>query len=217
MKFEELSLSEEVLSGIRSSDFKECTPVQEAIIPLILEGKDVYGLSQTGTGKTAAFLIPLIERVFLSVHNIYDRTDDKDDTSKDKPQIEPRAEPRAEPQIESQIEPQIGPQVEQNKASQTSPDQAPDKDIQDQLLQRVYPHWKKGHFILIMVPTRELAQQVHEDIQRLKGDTQIRSVLIYGGFGIRKHKKSNWTSPFEFIVSTPGRLIDLYKPTFYRS
>ena len=160
MKFEEFNLSEAVIKGIQSAGFEECTPVQEAMIPLILEGKDVSGLSQTGTGKTAAFLIPLIQRVLLSI-KVLDKAKSDGKEAKDE-------------------------------------------------AKNIFPHWKKGHFILILIPTRELAQQVHEDFLTLKGDSQLNSVLIYGGSSYEKQKEQ-LTSPFEFVVGTPGRLIDLYK------
>ncbi len=63
MKFTELDLPEEVLKGIEAVGFTELTPVQEESIPLALQGKDVAGQAQTGTGKTAAFLISLFTRM----------------------------------------------------------------------------------------------------------------------------------------------------------
>jgi ATP-dependent RNA helicase RhlB len=63
MKFTELNLPEEVLKGIEAVGFTELTPVQEESIPLALSGKDVAGQAQTGTGKTAAFLISLFTRL----------------------------------------------------------------------------------------------------------------------------------------------------------
>jgi ATP-dependent RNA helicase RhlB len=66
MKFTELNLPDEVLRGISSVGFTELTPVQEESIPLALAGKDVAGQAQTGTGKTAAFLIALFTRLLRS-------------------------------------------------------------------------------------------------------------------------------------------------------
>ena len=63
MKFKELNLPEEVLKGIEAVGFTDLTPVQEESIPLALQGKDVAGQAQTGTGKTAAFLISLFTRL----------------------------------------------------------------------------------------------------------------------------------------------------------
>lgn len=66
MKFTELNLPEKVLQGIAQVGFTELTPVQEESIPLALDGKDVAGQAQTGTGKTAAFLISLFTRLLRS-------------------------------------------------------------------------------------------------------------------------------------------------------
>jgi ATP-dependent RNA helicase RhlE len=61
MKFEDLKLIEPIRSALRDKKYVEPTPIQEKSIPLILEGKDVLGCAQTGTGKTAAFAIPIIQ------------------------------------------------------------------------------------------------------------------------------------------------------------
>ena len=61
--FETLGLSAEVLSAVRDAGYTEPTPIQLQAIPLILKGRDVMGLAQTGTGKTAAFTLPIVERL----------------------------------------------------------------------------------------------------------------------------------------------------------
>ena len=66
MKFTELDLPESVCRGVEAAGFTECTPIQEAAVPVALSGKDVAGQSQTGTGKTAAFLIALFTRLLRS-------------------------------------------------------------------------------------------------------------------------------------------------------
>src|ERR1700732_3459342 len=63
MSFQELGLLESVVHGVQSLGFIEPTPVQEQCIPLILQGKDVIGSAQTGTGKTAAFALPVLTRL----------------------------------------------------------------------------------------------------------------------------------------------------------
>jgi ATP-dependent RNA helicase RhlB len=63
MKFTELNLPEQVLQGIAETGFTDCTPIQEKTLPLALSGKDVAGQAQTGTGKTAAFLIAIFTRL----------------------------------------------------------------------------------------------------------------------------------------------------------
>lgn len=62
-KFRDINLSQSILKGIEKMGFEEMTPIQKTTIPVILEGKDIIGQAQTGTGKTAAFGIPIIEMV----------------------------------------------------------------------------------------------------------------------------------------------------------
>ena len=62
MKFNELQIRQEILTSLEEMGFEEMMPIQEKVIPLILEGNDVIGQAQTGTGKTAAFGIPLVEK-----------------------------------------------------------------------------------------------------------------------------------------------------------
>ncbi|MBI4390932.1 MAG: DEAD/DEAH box helicase, partial [candidate division NC10 bacterium] len=63
MKFTELTLPEPVRRGIEAAGFTTCTPIQEKTLPIALGGKDVAGQAQTGTGKTAAYLIVLFTRL----------------------------------------------------------------------------------------------------------------------------------------------------------
>ena len=70
MKFSELGLSDSLLKAIKRSGYEEATPIQEQTIPMVLEGKDVIGQAQTGTGKTAAFGLPIIENVDTENLNI---------------------------------------------------------------------------------------------------------------------------------------------------
>jgi ATP-dependent RNA helicase DeaD len=70
LKFSELGLSDSLLKAIKRSGYEEATPIQEQTIPMVLEGKDVIGQAQTGTGKTAAFGLPIIENVDTENLNI---------------------------------------------------------------------------------------------------------------------------------------------------
>ncbi|WP_340106433.1 DEAD/DEAH box helicase [Rhodohalobacter sp. 8-1] len=66
MKFTDFNLSDEIIAGLNDLQFKEPTPVQEQAIPIVAEGKDLIAAAQTGTGKTGAFVIPIMERVLKS-------------------------------------------------------------------------------------------------------------------------------------------------------
>ena len=68
MRFEEMDLEDAVLDGLYDMNFDEATPVQELTIPIILEGKDVIACAQTGTGKTAAYVLPVINELSKGKH-----------------------------------------------------------------------------------------------------------------------------------------------------
>lgn len=69
MYFDELPISDELLDGLDAMNFIECTPVQEQTIPIILEGRDVISCAQTGTGKTAAYILPLLDNLLTDGHD----------------------------------------------------------------------------------------------------------------------------------------------------
>ena len=68
MKFDELNLEPSLMDGLSAMNFQDMTPVQEQSIPLILEGKDIIACAQTGTGKTAAYLLPLLNKMLTDKH-----------------------------------------------------------------------------------------------------------------------------------------------------
>ena len=68
MKFSDLQLNNNVLEALDAMKFYECTPIQEQAIPIILEGKDLIAVAQTGTGKTAAFLLPILNKLSQENH-----------------------------------------------------------------------------------------------------------------------------------------------------
>lgn len=158
LKFSELELHPSLLGAIEKLGYDETTPVQAATMPHLLEGRDVAGLAQTGTGKTAAFLLPMMERILRAA----------------------------------------------NPVENLTPEQS------ERYGKRAFPDWKNGQFILVLVPTRELCDQVYENALKLKGDSAIRAVSIYGGVAYEKQKQG-LRDGVEFIIATPGRLLDLYK------
>lgn len=133
MTFSKFDFDPRVSAGVAALGFVEATPIQQQSIPPILEGRDVMGLAQTGTGKTAAFVLPILQRLLKS----------------------PRSGLRA----------------------------------------------------LIIAPTRELAEQIHEAIGALSRRTGIRSVTIYGGvaMGPQVQKLRQGAA---IAVACPGRLLD---------
>ncbi len=138
MSFVQLGLTEELLKSVADQGYTTPTPIQEKAIPLILEGKDVLAGAQTGTGKTASFTLPLLQRLFQN----YD----------------PHQKPR-----------------------------------------RV-----RG---LILVPTRELAQQVYQSVIAYSKYLPFHIEAIVGGasIGIQTRQLRRGC---DIVVATPGRLID---------
>lgn len=153
MKFSELNLDESVLQALEAMNFEECTPVQEHTIPVILEGRDLIGVAQTGTGKTAAYLLPIL----------------------------------------------------------------------NQLNKGIYP--SDAINCIIMAPTRELAQQIDQQMEGFSYFMSASSVAVYGGNdGIRfEQEKRGLTLGADVVIATPGRLIshlslgyvDLSKVSFF--
>jgi len=165
LNFSEFHLHESIVTAIKKQKFEECMPIQELCIPPLLEGKDVAGLAQTGTGKTAAYLIPLVERILRSQRwndGDKDPSEEKDD---------------------------------------------PEKEFSDK---RSFENWKRKNFVLILVPTRELAEQVETELKKLTDGNAIRSVAIFGGTSY-DHQLKGLREGVEFVIGTPGRLIDHYR------
>lgn len=158
MKFSELQLEPTLITSIEKLNYSECTAIQAAAMPHILDGKDVSGLAQTGTGKTAAFVIPLMDRILKSRISHENLSDEQKQT----------------------------------------------------LTKRSFADWRAQNFILILVPTRELAEQVYENISKFGESAGLRGFAVYGGTGYDRQKDAV-KNGVEFIVATPGRLIDLYK------
>ena len=71
LSFEQLNLIEPILEAVKAEGYTNPTPIQEQSIPVLLEGKDLLGCAQTGTGKTAAFAIPILQLLYnkKSTHN----------------------------------------------------------------------------------------------------------------------------------------------------
>ncbi|MEQ8337943.1 MAG: DEAD/DEAH box helicase [Cyclobacteriaceae bacterium] len=136
MKFSEFGLDPQLLEGIEAIGFKEATPVQDQTIPLILQGKDVIASAQTGTGKTAAFLLPTLHKIIQEGEH------------------------------------------ESIKA-------------------------------LIIVPTRELASQIDQQLEGLSYYTSVSSLAVYGGNDGQsfEREKKAMTHGADIIIGTPGRLI----------
>ena len=149
MSFADLSLHPILINRLAELKYQQPTPIQLQAIPVILSGKDVMAGAQTGTGKTAAFALPLLHQLL---------------THKDALVAQP--------------------------------------DTQHIHLTPITA--------LVLVPTRELAQQVHNSIEQYAYGSSITSVMVYGGVSIGEQIRllANGTN---ILVATPGRLLDLLR------
>lgn len=136
-QFSALGLSSELCQAVSALGYTTPTPIQTQAIPHLLAGRDLLGVAQTGTGKTAAFALPILHR----------------------------------------LQYQTGPKV-------------------------------RGIRVLILTPTRELAQQIFDNFKDYGKGLPLTPVVIYGGVGMEPQKRALSRSP-EIVVATPGRYLDL--------
>ena len=140
MQFSQLGLDPRLLQALAENNYHEATPIQAAAIPEILQGQDVLAGAQTGTGKTAAFILPVLQRLLQ--------------------------------QDENELALVVGVRV------------------------------------LVLVPTRELAQQVHKNAKKYAKHTDLKAVQVYGGVSIDQ-QISTIRQGADILIATPGRLLDL--------
>jgi ATP-dependent RNA helicase RhlE len=133
MSFTSFNLHPQLEAGVKALGYSTPTPIQRQAIPPVLQGHDVMGLAQTGTGKTAAFVLPILERLING----------------------PSGRVRA----------------------------------------------------LVIAPTRELAEQIHDAVRALGAQTKRRSTTIYGGVSMYPQIQKLRTG-VEIVVACPGRLLD---------
>jgi len=139
-RFDSLALDAKLLRAVIDSGYTEMTPIQAKAIPLVLAGRDVMGAAQTGTGKTAAFSLPLLQRML------------------------------------------------KHENSSTSPARHPVR-------------------ALVLAPTRELADQVANNVKAYSKHTQLRSMVVFGGIDM-KPQTAQLKAGVEVLIATPGRLLD---------
>ncbi len=140
MRFEDLRLTEPLLRAVRTARYVHPTPIQAHAIPLVLAGRDVLGCAQTGTGKTAAFALPILQRL-------------------------------------------------SNRSARTK---APAGRVR----------------ALVLCPTRELAQQIHDSFRTYGQYTSVRQTVVFGGVNQGPQVRT-LRAGVDIRIATPGRLLDL--------
>lgn len=133
MSFKQFGFKSQITANINTCGYQHPTPIQEQAIPRVMAGKDLLGLAQTGTGKTAAFALPIIQKLT--------------DTT-------------------------------------------------------------RGHVrVLVVAPTRELAEQINQSFRELADGTGLRTVAIYGGVG-KNPQLDAFKRGVDIVIACPGRLLD---------
>jgi ATP-dependent RNA helicase RhlE len=138
--FSKLNLAEPLARAVAEMGYESMTPIQAQAIPVVLTGRDVMGAAQTGTGKTAAFALPLLQRLL------------------------------------------------KHENASTSPARHPVR-------------------ALVLLPTRELADQVAQQVKLYAKYTNVRSAVVFGGMDM-KPQTAELKRGVEVLVATPGRLLD---------
>ncbi|MBQ9316600.1 MAG: DEAD/DEAH box helicase [Atopobiaceae bacterium] len=183
--FAELGLNEQILAGVESLGFTQPTPVQEQAIPLVLEGRDLVASAQTGTGKTAAFALPTLQRIM--------------GITLDEPPAQPQ-EPVAEAQTEA-AQAEEAPKPRRRRRRRRGKGGA-------EASAPVASGEPARPLALVVTPTRELAQQIERVVTTVCQHTGQRSVIVMGGAKFDRQLKA-LARGCDLLVATPGRLIDL--------
>lgn len=189
--FAELGLNEHILQGIEALGFSIPTPVQAQAIPAVLAGRDVVASAQTGTGKTAAFTLPVLQTIASS------RADTSAPELHDGPS--PMAAPDSNQPCTTEGTPaEEAPRKRRRRRNKTagSPEPSP------------APTAHPGPLALVITPTRELAQQIDKVASTVASKTGQRVVTVIGGERYDRQLKG-LKAGCDMLVATPGRLIDL--------
>ncbi len=184
--FDDFQIHQVLKDRIAARGYTIPTPIQDQAIPAILEGRDVIGLANTGTGKTAAFLIPMLDKVLKSRDN-------------------PNGLPERDV-IEAPAPREI-PSKFQAKPGARTFSRGNDRRDRDDKPQFLY-HIDKEPKCLIVVPTRELATQIEEELLAFAPDLRIFSAVCVGGMPIGR-QIARINKVCQVVIGTPGRLLDL--------
>lgn len=130
--FADFAFTEKITQNLKNRGYEKPTPIQDGAIPAVLEGRDIIGLANTGTGKTAAFMLPILNRIVTG----------------------------------------------------------------------------SAYQVLVMAPTRELAQQIDEETRKFSAGIPLLTAICVGGVNIDRQKRALAKDP-HIIIGTPGRLKDL--------
>jgi ATP-dependent RNA helicase RhlE len=186
MKFETLQLAPELLRAVQAKGYEIATPIQEEAIPPILAGRDLVGCAQTGTGKTAAFALPTLQRILASIQA----------------SMQPRALPGGKPESPSDsTTTDANPRPEAGAERNRRPRNDRNRPSSN-------PAARRKTRVLVLAPTRELASQIAASFAAYGKFTALRHAIIYGGVSQVPQVKA-LQHGVDIAIATPGRLLDL--------
>ncbi len=189
MKFEELRLAEPVLRAVVAEGYSLPTPIQTKAIPHVIEGRDLIGCAQTGTGKTAAFALPILHR--LSQFG---------------------GQPEATHGGVRREGPVTGSQHHRNGGMVSA--RRGHADAKPAPCHSAGSHRHRRPIrCLVLSPTRELALQIAESFRAYGRFTGLRHTVVYGGVNQNPQTRAI-NEGVDILVATPGRLLDLANQGF---
>ena len=221
MKFQELDIIAPILRAVEEKGYEEPTPIQQEAIPVVMAGKDIFGIARTGTGKTAAFAIPIIQQLMAlreqEAAALAEQEDAEQEAQKEQQQ---RAAENAQQATAESAESLSGEDVE--GVSLDIENSEPQVETRNQRRRRLYrerqrkrrekreKEAKLPHFIraLILTPTRELALQIDECFTDYGKYSGLRHTAIFGGVKQRPQTDA-LRKGVDILIATPGRLLDL--------
>ena len=226
MTFQELDIINPILRAVEEKGYEEPTPIQQEAIPVVMAGKDIFGIARTGTGKTAAFAIPIIQQLMAI------RESEAAELAAREAQEAQRAAEEAQKEAqkaaeEAVLEPEMqqkNPPAEEPMSSDESTTEPTEKRVEtaNQRRRRLYrerqrkrrekreqenklPHKIRA---LILTPTRELALQISDCFTDYGKYSGLRHTAIFGGVKQRPQTDA-LRKGVDILIATPGRLLDL--------
>jgi len=196
--FAELGLNEQILAGVYALGFTTPTPVQEQAIPLVLAGRDVVASAQTGTGKTAAFTLPVLQRIPVPVSG---GTDEKGEGA-------PAEAASDEASQDAGVEAGADIDATADAPKRRRRRRRKKKSAGDAQAQAAPAGDGRAPRALVVTPTRELAQQIENVASVVTKETGQSAVIVIGGARFDRQQR-DLAAGCDLLVATPGRLIDL--------
>ncbi len=220
MKFQELDIIAPILRAVEEKGYEEPTPIQQEAIPVVMAGKDIFGIARTGTGKTAAFAIPIIQRLMALREQEAAALAEREAAEQEAQKEQQRAAADVQQATAENAEALSGEDVE--GVSDDTGNSEPQVETRNQRRRRLYRERQRKrrekrekdaklpHFIraLILTPTRELALQIDECFTDYGKYSGLRHTAIFGGVKQRPQTDA-LRKGVDVLIATPGRLLDL--------